>query len=152
MADANTARKRSFSKGDLVNALAAQLKASGLKMSKQAIWDLYKLFIDITFELGAKADGGVSLAGIGKAYVLKAKAPEGSGKPFIPRFRFRPSSRLQHALTESFEKGTTLNLIAIPETAGEVADVAVGVADVAVGVAEAVAATAVPESATPREV
>ena len=119
MSENTETRTRSFSKGDLVNALSADLKARGIKMSKTNVWDLYKLMIERTFQLASESEKGLSLAGVGKIFVLKAKAPADSGKPYIPRFRFRPSQRLQRALTEAFDKGTKLELVASPEGTAE---------------------------------
>lgn len=93
----------SKSKEDVQELLQKRFEAVGAAVSKENAWKLFKEAIHGIVDLCLEdQDNAVSLSGIGKFEILKV-APRQSKVgvvEYIPRLRFRPSTRINEYLEE----------------------------------------------------
>lgn len=89
------------SKEDLQEVLSTKFGELGVKVSKENAWKLFKAGIEAAVETCIKdKELACSLSGVGRFEIMKAK-PRGTKVgvvEFIPRLRFRPSSRINEFL------------------------------------------------------
>lgn len=92
------------SKEDLQEVLVAKFAELGVKVSKENAWKVYKAGQDAIIETCLKdKEMACSLSGIGRFEIMKAKPRKSKVGvvEFIPRLRFRPSSRVNEALEQA---------------------------------------------------
>lgn len=89
------------SKEDLQEVLVGKFNELGVKVSKENAWKLYKAGQEAIVETCLKdKELACSLSGIGRFEIMKAKPRKSKVGvvEFIPRLRYRPSSRVNEQL------------------------------------------------------
>ena len=92
------------SKEDVQEVLQAKFQEIGVKVSKETAWKGFKACIDAVVDTCLKDDKNtVSLSGVGKFEILRVvpRQSKVGVVEFIPRLRFRPSTRINEFIEEA---------------------------------------------------